>query len=287
MHYSIRPYYIFFASTIFAITCYTRASDAIQKDSIGTVNSLGVTKGCIEIVDSLGVITGYISQKGHVEPIEVIQTPGTGELCIYGGSNEESAHAAYDYIKENAHLLGIEQDILEHTNLHIYNPHDRGKQLMANIIPTSMAMIAACSSGYGAIVYGLLAACQFGYINFIVKTPQSTGSSAGITTATAILSVLAKQPIDKTYAMTGAIDPQGNVTDIGGLLDKILAAKEHGIKNVIIPAENMPDLLKIHPASLEGMNIIPVKNAKEVFERVLLSQQKQNNATLGTKIDLT
>jgi len=95
------------------------------------------------------------------------------------------------------------------------------------------------------------------------------GPSAGITTATAILSALTQRSVDSTYAMTGEIDPQGNIIAIDSLKEKILAAKEHGLKNIIIPADNIPDLFEIHPESLEGINIIPVRTAKEVFAPAL------------------
>lgn len=113
-------------------------------------------------------------------------------------------------------------------------------------------------------------------------TPKD-GPSAGITIATSLLSTFTGQPIDPHHAMTGEIDLLGRVLPVGGIREKILAAKRRGIKNVIIPAGNFSDI-QGHPELQEGITIIPVKNIKEVFARVLLSKLDQKNATMGTKI---
>ncbi len=95
------------------------------------------------------------------------------------------------------------------------------------------------------------------------------GPSAGITMATAITSALAKIPVKRDVAMTGEITLRGRVLPIGGLKEKLLAAKIGNIKTVLIPKENLPDLKKIPKEILEGMEIVPVEYADEVLRRAL------------------
>ena len=92
------------------------------------------------------------------------------------------------------------------------------------------------------------------------------GPSAGITMATAILSAIIKQPIRAEVAMTGEITLRGRVLPIGGLKEKLLAAKNAGINTVIIPDENKCDIEEFSSEITSGMEIIPVKHMKSVCE---------------------
>ena len=95
------------------------------------------------------------------------------------------------------------------------------------------------------------------------------GPSAGITMATAITSALAKIPVKRNVAMTGEITLRGLVLPIGGLKEKLLAAKIGGIKTVLIPKDNVLDLKKISKEITMGMKIIPVEHADEVLRMAL------------------
>ncbi len=95
------------------------------------------------------------------------------------------------------------------------------------------------------------------------------GPSAGITIATAIVSALTKIPVKNTVAMTGEITLRGRVLPIGGLKEKLLAAKRGGIKTVIIPKENEKDLKEINPKILQGLEIKMVENMDEVLKIAL------------------
>ena len=95
------------------------------------------------------------------------------------------------------------------------------------------------------------------------------GPSAGITMATSITSALCKIPVKKDIAMTGEITLRGRVLPIGGLKEKLLAAKIGNIKTVLVPKGNVPDLKKVPKEITEGMNIIPVENADEVLRVAL------------------
>lgn len=95
-------------------------------------------------------------------------------------------------------------------------------------------------------------------------TPKD-GPSAGVTIATAILSAFTGRPVRKDVAMTGEITLRGKVLPVGGLKEKVLAARRIGIENIIIPSENKKDVEEI-PASVRGdLTFIPVTDADEVF----------------------
>lgn len=95
------------------------------------------------------------------------------------------------------------------------------------------------------------------------------GPSAGITMATTITSALIQVPVRRDVAMTGEITLRGRVLAIGGLKEKLLAAKTSGVKRVIIPKENVADLRKVPDEVKNGMEIIPVETADEVLRSAL------------------
>lgn len=95
------------------------------------------------------------------------------------------------------------------------------------------------------------------------------GPSAGITMATAFYSVVTGIPVKAEVAMTGEISLRGRVLPIGGLKEKLLAAKQVGIKLVLIPKENVPDLNEISEEITMGMKIVPVEKMEEVLEYAL------------------
>jgi ATP-dependent Lon protease len=91
------------------------------------------------------------------------------------------------------------------------------------------------------------------------------GPSAGITMTMAMYSVLTQNPAKSDVAMTGEITLRGAVLPIGGLNEKLLAARRYGIKTVLIPKENERDLKEIKEPVKEGLKIIPVEEIKEAF----------------------
>ncbi len=103
-------------------------------------------------------------------------------------------------------------------------------------------------------------------------TPKD-GPSAGITMATALTSAIAGIPVRQDVAMTGEISLRGRVLPIGGLKEKILAAKQAGITTVIIPKKNEKDLVKIPDEIKEGLEIRAVTEAEDVL-RVALNLTK-------------
>ncbi len=95
------------------------------------------------------------------------------------------------------------------------------------------------------------------------------GPSAGVTLLSSILSVLTDRAINGSYAMTGEISLQGTVLPIGGLKEKILAAKQNGLKNIIIPKQNERDIAGLDKL-FKGLKLYFVDDVKEVLNHVLI-----------------
>ena len=102
-------------------------------------------------------------------------------------------------------------------------------------------------------------------------TPKD-GPSAGIAMTTAFVSALTGIPVRADVAMTGEITLRGEVTAIGGLKEKLLAAHRGGIKTVLIPEENVKDLQDIPENVKNHIEIVPVKWIDKVLEVALAAQ---------------
>lgn len=96
------------------------------------------------------------------------------------------------------------------------------------------------------------------------------GPSAGITMATAMLSAIIKTPVRADIAMTGEITLRGRVLPIGGLKEKILAAKNAGIKTVCVPIKNRKDIEEIPAEIKKGLNIVFVENLRQVLDEAFV-----------------
>jgi len=106
-------------------------------------------------------------------------------------------------------------------------------------------------------------------------TPKD-GPSAGITMATAMISAITGKKVYADVAMTGEITLRGRILPIGGLKEKLLAAKNAGVKKVLVPIKNMRDVEEITTEITDGLEIIPVSQMKEVLEVALVCEEKKN-----------
>ena len=95
------------------------------------------------------------------------------------------------------------------------------------------------------------------------------GPSAGVTMATAILSALRKQPVRQDVAMTGEITLSGLVLPVGGIREKALAARRHGITVFVLPARNEPDLAELSEEVRKGMRFVPAQTIEDVLREAL------------------
>jgi ATP-dependent Lon protease len=179
--------------------------------------------------DEIGVATAiaWTDSGGEIMPIEVLVLDGKGNIQITGQVGEvmqESAQAAFSYLKSRSTDFKLDVDMYEQIDIHIHIPE-------------------------GAI--------------------PKDGPSAGITIATALVSAFTNRRVKKDVGMTGEITLRGKILPVGGIREKILAAHRAGIKNVLIPEQNMKDLVEIPPRVLDGCRIIPVNNMDNVLELAL------------------
>ncbi len=131
----------------------------------------------------------------------------------------------------------------------------------------AISYIRAHADGYG------IEPSAFGETDIHVHVPEGAtpkdGPSAGITMATAILSAFTHKPVRKDVAMTGEITLRGKVLPIGGLKEKVLAAHRAGIKNVIIPSENVRDEEDVPENVRKDIRFIPASDVDTVFRSAI------------------
>ena len=183
-----------------------------QHDQREEKNEVGVSMGL-----------GVTSMGGELLLIEVGLMSGSGEVVLTGKLGDvmqESAKAAFSYVRSNAEYLGIDVERFAKTDLHVHLPE-------------------------GA-------------------TPKD-GPSAGLPLMMAIISSFTKISVRNDVAMTGEITLRGHVTEIGGLKEKLIAAKRGLIDTILIPEDNEKDLVEITDEIKNGLNIIAVKNVKEAL----------------------
>ena len=92
------------------------------------------------------------------------------------------------------------------------------------------------------------------------------GPTAGVAMFTSLVSLLLQKPTRPDVAMTGEITLRGLVLPIGGLKEKVLAAKEAGIKRVILPARNSKDIADIRPETIKGLELVFVEKTDDVLK---------------------
>jgi len=126
----------------------------------------------------------------------------------------------------------------------------------------------------------------FGKHDLHVHVPAGSipkdGPSAGITIGTAILSVLTAKPVNRRVAMTGEITLRGDVLPIGGLKEKVLAAKLAGIHTMIVPKLNRRDLTEIPVTITEGLTFHFVDHMDDVLKLALIDETPAAEATAAT-----
>ena len=106
-------------------------------------------------------------------------------------------------------------------------------------------------------------------------TPKD-GPSAGITMLTSLVSLLTQKRVKNKLAMTGEITLRGKVLPVGGIKEKILAAKRARIKEIILSIENKKNILDIDKSYLKGLNFHYVSNMKEVIDLAITKQKVKN-----------
>jgi ATP-dependent Lon protease len=114
---------------------------------------------------------------------------------------------------------------------------------------------------------------QFGKLDYHVHVPAGAvpkdGPSAGVAMYTSLVSLLLQKPARPDVAMTGEITLRGLVLPIGGLKEKLLAAKQAGIKTVILPARNKKDITDIRPQTIKGLDLVFAENTDDILKVAL------------------
>lgn len=147
-------------------------------------------------------------------------------------------------------------------------------EVMQESAQAAMSYVRSRSSLMG------LASDFYDKIDVHVHVPEGgvpkDGPSAGITMATALTSAFMRVPVKRSVAMTGEITLRGRVLPIGGLKEKLIAAKLGGATTIIIPKENEKDLIKMSKEILEGLDIHPVTHADQVLRLALEMPDAEN-----------
>lgn len=182
-----------------------------------------------------GLVTGLAVTEtgGDVMPIEVTTMSGKGQLTLTGQLGDvmqESARAAFSYIRAKAESLGVESAFHEKWDLHVHVPE-------------------------GAI--------------------PKDGPSAGIAMATAMVSALTGAEVKANLAMTGEITLRGRVLPVGGIKEKTLAAHRVGIRELILPKDNEPDLEDLPANVRRGLEIHLVTDLDQVLALALEAPRAQ------------
>ncbi len=127
------------------------------------------------------------------------------------------------------------------------------------------------------------------HIHYPEGAVPKDGPSAGITTCVALVSALTGRPVRHDIAMTGEITLRGRVLPIGGLREKTMGALRNGIKTIIIPAENVPDLDEIDQSVRAQLTFIPVSYADEALDAALTPEKNDtvlhNTAMMAKNAD--
>jgi ATP-dependent Lon protease len=187
------------------------------------------TSDVAERTDESGVATGlaWTPVGGEILFIEATRMHGSGKLQLTGQLGDvmkESAQAALSYVRAKARVLGLSEDFLEKSDIHIHIP--------AGAMPKD-------------------------------------GPSAGVTMFTALVSMLKGVRIRHDVAMTGEITLRGRVLPVGGIKEKVLAAHRAGIKRIILPERNKPDLEEVPQEIRDTLEFITVSKMDEVLLHAL------------------
>ena len=122
---------------------------------------------------------------------------------------------------------------------------------------------------------------DFSKFNIHIHVPEGAtpkdGPSAGITMLTSLVSLFTQKRVKKNIAMTGEITLRGKVLPVGGIKEKILAAKRANIKEIILSIENKKDIMEIKKVYLRGVKFIFVKNMFEVVDYSITNRKVPNS----------
>jgi ATP-dependent Lon protease len=109
------------------------------------------------------------------------------------------------------------------------------------------------------------------------------GPSAGVTLTTALVSLITDLPVSSELAMTGEITLRGKVLPVGGVKEKVIAAKSAGLKKVLLPERNMKDLDDVSDPVRDALDFFPIKEIDEVLDHAFGDALRQRAAEFAQK----
>ncbi len=118
------------------------------------------------------------------------------------------------------------------------------------------------------------------HIQFVGTSDGVEGDSASVSIATAVISALEGVPVDQSVAMTGSLSVRGQVLPVGGVTAKVEAAADSGIRRVLIPEENLEDLV-LETRYRDTVEVIPVRTLRDVLSHALVGQGAKKETLLG------
>jgi len=199
-----------------------------------------------------GVVTGlaWTAYGGEILSIETLPLKGKGGFKLTGQLGEvmnESANIAYSFVKK------ILQNELENTK----QPKKKkvSKAKLNKVINTEEKKA----------IEDYLAKHEI-HLHLPAGATPKDGPSAGITMALALYSLATNSKIKSSLAMTGELSLTGKVLPVGGIKEKVLAAKRAGIKNIILPKQNEKDLKEVPERHRKGLKFFPVSHFDEVLK---------------------
>ncbi|MCI2106267.1 MAG: endopeptidase La [Intestinimonas sp.] len=239
------------------ITAYTRESGVrVLERKLGTLCrkvAMRLVKGDVKSVSLTGDnLSQYLGvPKYHPEKLE-----GTSQVGVVNG---------LAWTQVGGEILQVEANVV---------PGSGKIELTGNLGDVMK------ESAHAALSYVRSRATQLGieqdfyktkdiHVHFPEGAVPKDGPSAGVTIITAMVSALTETPVKQGIAMTGEITLRGRVLAIGGLREKTMAALRNGMRTVILPDENLPDLDEIDQTVRRALHFIPVKHADEVLASAL------------------
>ncbi|MCK5384057.1 MAG: endopeptidase La [Alphaproteobacteria bacterium] len=186
------------------------------------------------------------------------------------------------YTESGGDILPIEAVTMEGKDCKVSTTGNL-KEVMRESITVAEMLTKSRAAQYG-LDYEVLKKKQV-HIHVPEGAIPKDGPSAGAAMVTAIISALTGIPIRRDLAMTGEVNLRGNVTAIGGLKEKLLAALRAGIKTVLIPADNEKDLAEIPKNVTKTLEILPVKSIDEVLSYALLDMPKPLESIKNEELD--
>ncbi len=222
-------------------------------DVKGYLGSPRFRYGRAEARDEVGIATGlvYTEFGGDIVSVEVALMPGgKGNLILTGQLGDvmkESAQAALTFVRSRAKSLG-------------------------SACHSERAPSRAEKSEESAFDPAFVSKTDI-HVHVPAGAVPKDGPSAGVTIAAAVASAITKRPVRSDIAMTGEITLRGRVLPVGGVKEKILAAHRAGIKCVMLPKENEPDLEDIPADVRNGVSFHLVTHADEVLSCALLPSE--------------